>query len=161
MHRSPSKEKRKPTARHAREREVFYQYLAQQGLKKTNQRDVVLDLFLSSDSHMTAEDIYQMLKRKHSDIGYSTVYRTLKLLKECELAREVYFADGRMYFEHQFEQPHHDHMVCTQCGHTIEFFNATIEALQDKLAQENEFTPTRHTMVIFGYCRKCRDRRKL
>lgn len=144
-----------------REKEVFYQYLQKKGLKRTAQRDAVLDHFLESDSHQTAENIYYKLRETHKNIGFSTVYRTLKLLKECELAREVYFADGRMYFEHQFEQPHHDHMVCTQCGHTIEFFNATIEALQDKLAQENEFTPTRHTMVIFGYCRKCRDRRKL
>jgi Fur family transcriptional regulator, ferric uptake regulator len=88
------------------------------------------------------------------------VYRTLKLLKECELAREVYFADGRMYFEHHYQHPHHDHMVCTSCGHTIEFYNETIEKLQDKLAADNHFTPTRHTMVIFGYCEKCERHRR-
>ena len=158
MPRPASHDRAKKNSKHARERELFYKYLTHKGLKRTKQRDVVLELFLSNDTHLTAEDIYQKLKHKHSDIGYSTVYRTLKLLKECDLAREVYFADGRMYFEHQFEQPHHDHMVCTQCGHTIEFFNATIEALQDRVAEENGFTPTRHTMVIFGLCRKCRDK---
>ncbi len=148
------------TTKHQREKEVFYKYLQRKGLKRTSQRDAVLDLFLSKHDHQSAEAIYQRLRESDSSIGYSTVYRTLKLLKECELAREVYFADGRMYFEHNFEQPHHDHMVCTGCGHTIEFYNATIEKLQDKVAAENGFLPTRHTMVIFGLCRSCRKQRK-
>lgn len=143
-----------------KEKEIFYKYLQKKGLKRTTQRDAVLDLFLESTSHHTAEDLWSRLRETHKNVGYSTVYRTLKLLKECELAREVYFADGRMYFEHQFEQPHHDHMVCLECGLTIEFFNATIEKLQDRLAAENHFTPTRHTMVIFGYCQTCEKHRR-
>lgn len=143
-----------------REKEVFYQYLHKKGLKRTTQRDAVLDHFLESAEHQTAENIYHKLRDSHKNIGFSTVYRTLKLLKECELAREVYFADGRMYFEHQFGQPHHDHMVCVGCGHTIEFFNAEIEALQDEVAERNHFTPTRHTMVIFGYCEACEKHRR-
>lgn len=152
---TPSTRDRTSKAARLREREVFYKYLQQKGLKRTAQREAVLDLFLGEHSHQTAEEIYNKLRTKYRNIGYSTVYRTLKLLKECELAREVYFADGRMYFEHQFEQPHHDHMVCTRCGHTIEFYNATIEALQDQVAADNGFTPVRHTMVIFGYCAAC------
>lgn len=139
----------------SREKEIFYKYLHSKGLKRTVQRDAVLDLFLATEAHQSAEAIYYTLKETHPGIGYSTVYRTLKLLKECELAREVYFADGRMHFEHQFEHPHHDHMVCTECGLTIEFYNATIEALQDQVAADNHFTPTRHTMVIFGLCEAC------
>lgn len=139
------------------ERDLFYKYLQRKGLKRTGQRDAVLDLFLESTDHQTAEDLYHRLRSTSSHIGYSTVYRTLKLLKECGLAREVYFADGRAYFEHQFGQPHHDHMVCIECGHTIEFYNPTIEELQDRMADENEFTPVRHTMVIFGYCKNCKN----
>src|SRR5438046_1599146 len=143
-----------------REKEIFYQYLHKKGLKRTAQRDAVLDLFLQVDSHQTAEDLWTRLRETDTSVGYSTVYRTLKLLKEGELAREVDFADGRMYVEHQFEQPHHDHMVCLECGLTIEFYNATIEKLQDRVAAANHFTPTRHTMVIFGYCQPCEKRRK-
>lgn len=139
----------------SQEKQIFYAYLQKKGLKRTAQRDAVLELFLASHDHQSAEAVYHKVREAHPGIGYSTVYRTLKLLKECELAREVYFADGRMYFEHHFEQPHHDHMVCTACGHTIEFYNATIEALQDQVAAENRFTPTRHTMVIFGLCETC------
>ncbi|HEY4002975.1 MAG TPA: transcriptional repressor [Candidatus Xenobia bacterium] len=142
-----------------REKEVFYQFLATKGLKRTAQRDDILDLFLATESHQSAEAMYHVLKEKNSGIGFSTVYRTLKLLKECGLAREVNFADGRAYFEHDFEHPHHDHLVCLGCGDTIEFFNETIEALQDKVAAESEFTPVRHSMVIFGYCRDCHTTR--
>ncbi len=142
----------------SREKEVFYQYLHKQGLKRTQQRDAVLDLFLNTDKHLTAEAIFQKLRTEHANIGFSTVYRTLKLLKECQLARESYFADGRMYFEHQFDAPHHDHMVCMQCGNTVEFLNPTIEELQDRVAAENDFTPVRHTMVIYGYCSECKGK---
>lgn len=146
--------------RASKEKEIFYKYLHKKGLKRTAQRDTVLDVFLDIDTHQTAEDLWSRLRETHHNVGYSTVYRTLKLLKECELAREVYFADGRTYFEQQFEQPHHDHMVCRKCGLTIEFYNPTIEKLQVKTAAEHDFTPTSHTMVIFGYCKKCEKRRK-
>lgn len=144
----------------SREKEVFYEYLRSKGLKRTAQRDAVLDLFLATEAHQSAEAIYAKIRQSHPSIGYSTVYRTLKLLKACDLAREVYFADGRMHFEHQFEHPHHDHMVCTECGLTIEFCNETIEALQEQVAADNRFTPTRHTMVIFGRCEACEAQRQ-
>ncbi|MHB2021182.1 MAG: Fur family transcriptional regulator [Candidatus Xenobia bacterium] len=138
-----------------KEKEVFYQYLQEKGLKRTAQRDEVLELFLATESHQSAEGMYQVLKQKNSRVGFSTVYRMLKLLHEAGLAREVDFGDGRTYFEHEYDHPHHDHMVCIGCGHTIEFVNETIEALQDQIADEQGFTPTRHSMVIFGYCRAC------
>jgi len=137
---------------------IFREYLQKKGLKATSQRDEVLALFLATESHQSAEGMFQILKAKNSRVGYSTVYRTLKLLKECGLAREVHLHDGRTYYEHHYNHPHHDHMVCIGCGHTIEFYNATIEALQDRIAGDNHFLPVRHTMVIFGYCKECRGR---
>ena len=138
-----------------KEKEVFYQYLQEMGLKRTAQRDEALSFSRRAEEHQSAEGMYQVLKQKNSRIGFSTVYRMLKLLHEAGAGREVDFGDGRTYFEHEYDHPHHDHMVCIGCGHTIEFVNETIEALQDQITEEQGFTPTRHSMAIFGYCRDC------
>ena len=143
---------------HIAEREVFHTYLASQDLKRTTQRDAVLDFFLDSPSHVTAETLYLQLRETYPSLGSSTVYRTLKLLVECGLAREVDFGDGRTHFEPNFEQPHHDHMICLLCGAAIEFCNPTIEGLQDEIAASHGFVPVRHVMTIFGHCRACLDK---
>jgi Fur family transcriptional regulator, ferric uptake regulator len=137
------------------ERDVFYAHLAKRGLRRTAQRDAVLEALYASSSHVTAEALYLGVRQQHPSIGFSTVYRTLKLLVECELARQVDFADGRTHFEAACDEPHHDHMICLRCGTAIEFSHPTIEALQDQIAADNQFVPVRHVMTIFGHCRLC------
>jgi Fur family ferric uptake transcriptional regulator len=64
----------------------FHDYLVQQGLKSTRQREIILDEFLRCDSHPSTEDLYLRLRKKHPGIGYATVHRTLKLFSECGIA---------------------------------------------------------------------------
>jgi Fur family ferric uptake transcriptional regulator len=140
------------------EQEVFQRHIQRAGLKRTAQRDLILDVFLRTEEHMSSEDLYRLVQKEDQSIGHTTVYRTLKLLTDAGLAREVRFGDGRTRYEHNYKHPHHDHMICTECGKTIEFFSADLERLQDKIAAKHEFEITNHTLRMFGYCADCRTR---
>jgi Fur family ferric uptake transcriptional regulator len=138
------------------EQEVFLKHIQRAGLKRTAQRDLILDVFLRTEEHLSSEDLYSLVKREDPSIGQTTVYRTLKLLTDAGLAREVRFGDGRTRYEHNYKHPHHDHMICTECGKTIEFFSDELEKLQDKIAARHKFEITHHTLRMFGYCEDCR-----
>jgi Fur family ferric uptake transcriptional regulator len=140
------------------EKEVFQQHIQKAGLKRTAQRDLILEVFLRTEEHLTSEDLYRLVQREDPNIGQTTVYRTLKLLTEAGLAREVRFGDGRSRYEHNYKHQHHDHMICTECGATIEFYSPEIEALQDAIAAKHRFQPTYHSLRINGICADCRRR---
>jgi len=137
-------------------KQIFRQFISSKGLKTTRQRDVILDAFLSSDRHMSIEDLYLKLRVKNPRIGYATVYRTLKLFAESGIAREIQFGDGQTRYEHVAEGEHHDHLVCTRCGAIIEFENETIEKLQSEVADSYGFLIETHKLELYGICAKCR-----
>ena len=138
-------------------KKIFQDFISHKGLKSTRQRDIILDAFLSSDRHMSIEELYLKLRSKHPNIGYATVYRTLKLFAESGIARETQFGDGQTRYEHVAEGEHHDHLVCTRCGTIIEFENETIEKLQQEVAATHGFLIERHKLELYGLCQKCRS----
>ena len=139
-------------------RERFQEYIARKGLKSTRQREVILNEFLSSTAHLSTEDLYLKVRRKHPHIGYATVYRTLKLFSECGIAQERDFGAGQTLYEPSQLDDHHDHLICTACGVIIEFEDSRIEQLQEKVASDHDFFIDRHRLEIFGLCAKCRKR---
>ncbi|HBR57906.1 MAG TPA: transcriptional repressor [Blastocatellia bacterium] len=141
-----------------KEKEIFDEHIQRAGLRRTTQRDVILEVFLATEDHVTSEDLYWLVHKRDSSVGHTTVYRTLRLLTEAGLAREVRFGDNKTYYEHHYEHQHHDHMICTQCGKVIEFFSAEIEALQDEMAGKYEFKPTHHSLRMWGICSDCQSK---
>lgn len=142
------------------EQEVFLKHIQKHGLKRTSQRDLILDVFLRTEEHLSNEDLYQLVKKEDPTVGQTTVYRTLKILTEAGLAREVRFGDGRTHYEHNYKHQHHDHMICSECGKIIEFFSAELEAIQDQMAAKHKFEITQHLLRIIGVCVDCRRARK-
>jgi Fur family ferric uptake transcriptional regulator len=142
------------------EQEVFLSHIQKQGLKRTAQRDLILDVFLRTEEHLSSEDLYRLVRNEDPTIGQTTVYRTLKLLTEAGLAREVRFGDGRAHYEHNYKHQHHDHMICSGCGKVIEFFSAELEAIQDRMAAKHRFEITQHLLRIIGICADCRRAKK-
>jgi Fur family ferric uptake transcriptional regulator len=142
------------------EQTIFIEHLQRSGLKRTSQRDLILDVFLRTEEHLSSEDLYRLVQKEDNSIGQTTVYRTLKLLTEAGLAREVRFGDGRTHYEHNYKHQHHDHMICTQCGKIIEFYSAELEAIQDAMAAKYRFEPTQHSLRILGTCADCRREAK-
>ena len=116
----------------------------------------MLEAFLASEEHLSAEELYNIVSTKEPKIGLATVYRTLALLTESGLAAELDFGDGQKRYEHNYQHAHHDHMICTQCGKIIEFQNSMIEKLQEDVAKEHGFEMTTHKLDMFGICKDCR-----
>lgn len=135
---------------------IFHDFIAQRGLKSTRQREIILDAFLAVGRHISIEDLYLKLRSKHPNIGYATVYRTLKLFAESGIAREIDFGDGQTRYEHARQGEHHDHLVCTRCGAIEEFENEAIEKLQDEVASERGFLIEKHKLELYGLCPTCR-----
>lgn len=145
----------KPTLQGEAE-QVLATYLHAHGLKQSARRDKVLEVFLSTHDHLSTEELHQIVKLKDPSIGYTTVYRTLKILTLCGLAFEVDFRDGVTRYEHSLRRRTHHHMVCTSCGDSVEFFAQELDAVQNRVGKRFGFEPSRHTFQIFGTCQKCR-----
>ena len=138
-----------------KEIEVLEKFIKEKGLRYTPQREEISKAFLSVEKHLSADELYKIVKKKDPDIGYVTVYRTMKLLEEAGLCNEIDFGDGISRFEHRYEHGHHDHLICVKCGGCTEVMKPRIERLQDELAKERRFIPLKHSLQIFGICDKC------
>ncbi|MEO6655908.1 MAG: transcriptional repressor [Pyrinomonadaceae bacterium] len=149
----------KKTRKFEVERAIFLEHIQAAGLRRTQQRDLILEIFLSTEEHLTSEDLHGLIHKKDSTVGLTTVYRTLKLLTEAGLAREVRFGDNKTYYEHHYNHDHHDHMICTECGKVIEFFSQAIEELQDQMASNFDFKPTHHSLRMWGVCSVCQQKK--
>jgi Fur family ferric uptake transcriptional regulator len=149
---------KKKTEEFQKEKEIFLEHIQKAGLRRTSQRDLILEIFLKTEEHLSSEDLYWLVQKQDPTVGHTTVYRTLKLLTEAGLAREVRFGDGKTYYEHHYNHEHHDHLICTECGKIIEFFSAEIEELQDKMAEKYGFRLTNHSLRMWGICEECQKR---
>ncbi len=126
--------------------------LKKAGLKVTLPRMKILELLeASSHIHQSAEDIYKALLDAGEEIGLATVYRVLTQFEGAGLVNRNHFEGGQAVFELN-QGGHHDHMVCLKCGKVVEFFDETIEERQKKIAKDNGFTITDHSMILYGKC---------
>jgi Fur family ferric uptake transcriptional regulator len=141
------------------ETELFYSYLRQNGLKKTYQKDLILETFLNTEGHLSVEDIYALVKKRDRKVGIVTVFRTLKSLTACGIAREIMLGDGLTRFEHSYHHPYHHHIICTDCHRAIEFVCPELERIQDQIIQRYHFKPIHHRFQTYGICEDCREHR--
>jgi Fur family ferric uptake transcriptional regulator len=136
------------------EKEVFAAYLVKNRLKRSEQREVILDAFLRTERHLSVDDLLHIVQKRRRDIGRTTVYRTLKLLREAGLASELDL-HGETRFEPDYNRAHHDHFICSSCSDIFEFSSPDIERLQDEIAAELGFKIEGHRHQILGLCRRC------
>lgn len=132
--------------------EELDRYLAAKGLKQTKQRRIIVDQFLKLNTHVDAEVLYGRIRNAGHDFGLATIYRTLNLLTEAGLAEQKSFTDGRSVFEVNLPDQHHDHLICLDCGHVLEFENQEIEDLQQKVASKYGFELKSHRLDLYGRC---------
>lgn len=141
------------------QKELFYTYLRQNGLKRTHQKDLILETFLTTEGHLSVEDLYSLVKRKDKKVGIVTIFRTLKTLTACGIAREITLGDGLTRFEHSYHHPHHHHIVCTECHKAIEFASPELERIQEEIVRKYHFQPLHHRLQVYGICEDCREHR--
>jgi len=131
------------------------EYMNKHGLRSTEQRRLVTEMFFTSSDHLSIEDLLEQVRLEEPKIGYATVYRTLKLLKDCGLAFERHFGDGVSRYEVAWADEHHDHMICLECEKIVEFEDEAIEDLQHKVAARLGFKLVRHKLELYGLCTDC------
>lgn len=141
--------------KHRDEYALLESWLKERGLKMTSTRKTVLDAFLATEGHITAESLLAAARRLDSGIGQATVFRTVRLLTEAGLAREACQDDGPRTYEHSYRHDHHDHLRCVRCGAIVEFFDPGIERAQEAVFARHGFVPTSHRMELLGLCPAC------
>lgn len=132
-------------------------HLVEKGLKRSRQRDVIVAAFIEANGHVSVEALLAAARKQDGKISQATVYRTIKLLLEAQIATARHFHDGHAVYElnDNIRGTHHDHMVCTQCHRIVEFIDPQIEARQHAVAKAHGFVLTDHRMELYGVCRDC------
>ncbi len=137
------------------ELKLFTEHLNERGLKSSQKRNRIVEEFLRAERHVSAEDLFRLVRKDHPEIGYTTVYRTLKLIVSSGLAEMVDFDDGVRRFEKKLGREYHAHFICTKCGKNFEVFDENIERLSSSLSSKSGFVAKKHRLEIFGLCQGC------
>ena len=138
----------------AERKRVLRDYLAKKRLKITKQREIIFEEFFNhTEDHVSVEELYERIKPKNSKIGFATIYRTLKLFKECGLAFERNFGDGKTRYEPvNFSGEHHDHIICQDCGKIVCFSEQKLYDMLKEIGAKNHFKIDDYKLVLYGKC---------
>jgi Fur family transcriptional regulator, ferric uptake regulator len=138
--------------------ERFRRYLRDHHQPVTQQRDHVAEIVLTSDDHLSVEQIRRRLAERGTRVGLATIYRTVDLLVRSGLVRGHDFGQGFRRFEPVPAQSTHEHLICVRCGSVTEFAHERLERMLPIIADEYGFQPDRHRVEIYGVCRDCQRR---
>ncbi|MBR3746718.1 MAG: transcriptional repressor [Selenomonadaceae bacterium] len=132
--------------------------LYERGYKMTPQRKQILQIFIEHPEHLSAEDVYGILREQDSEIGLATVYRALDLLSDLGILVKIDFGDGCARYELNTADPtvhHHHHLICVKCKKVIEFEDDLLEDLEATISKKSGFQILNHEVKFFGYCKDC------
>jgi Fur family transcriptional regulator, ferric uptake regulator len=128
------------------------------GGRDSRRRRAVTRAVEKAMSHLTAEEVLHKARKSDPSIGPATVYRTLNLLRDAGLVREI--RDGRGPSSYELLRTHHDHLVCVRCGRVEEISDPSIEKRQNSIYGRFRFKPVSHTMQLYGICPECGNKEK-
>lgn len=137
----------------------FLMLMDQKGLNTTKQRVNIAKVFFCMADHHSLEEIYSEVHKTYPSIGQTTVYRTIKLMCEVGLAKELHVGEGFARYEVNIAKQHHDHLVCKECGKTVEFTMPEVEKIQMEIAQQHGFTLLDHHHILLGICGACQKKK--
>ncbi|KEO82386.1 Fur family transcriptional regulator [Tumebacillus flagellatus] len=128
-----------------------------ENFKLTPQREATLRVLLENEeAHLSAEEIFMLVKQKAPDIGLATVYRTLDLLCELKIIEKLNFGDGVARYEFRSEDHphHHHHLICLKCGSLFEIEDL-LDDLEERVERDHKFKIVDHRVSFLGYCSSC------
>lgn len=149
------------TAKNLSPHDETVQDLRRRGYRLTPQRERILQIFheLPEGTHLSAEELHQQLAAEEPPISLATAYRTLKLLASIGILRELDFAEGHKHYELKRESHPHQHLICVNCGTTIEFSDANLTEAGRAIGQKHRYKVIDVQFKIFGFCPTCAKRR--
>ncbi len=130
------------------------------GSKRSGKRDLILNVFLRQEGHLSADDLVDLIRREDQRISRATVYRALQWMVDAGIARKVDFGEGRFRFEHSYRHPRHFHLICKSCNRSFEFLSSDIESLVEEVATARGFAARQSVLQIYGTCEECRTGQK-
>jgi len=134
---------------------MFVRFLKEKNARITQARKIVFTQVFSRHDHFCADDLSASLARGPNHVSRGTVYRTLALMEEIGFVRVIRDTDVHAHYEHVFNHPLHEHMICDSCGTFIEFIDDELEARIKQVCKAHKFKERTHRVVIFGRCEKC------
>ena len=138
---------------------AYLERLRPAGSKRSGKRDLIVNMFLRQEGHLSADDLVDLIHREDQKISRATVYRTLQWMVDAGIARKVDFGEGRFRFEHSYRHPRHFHLICKTCNTSFEFLSSDIEGLIEDVAGARNFAARQSVLQIYGTCEACRTGR--
>ena len=139
---------------------TYLETLHRAGSKRSSKRDLIVNVFLRQEGHLSADDLVDLIRAEDHKISRATVYRTLQWMVEAGIARKVDFGEGRFRFEHSYRHPRHFHLLCKQCNRSAEFLSSDIEGLIEEIAAARGFAARESVLQIYGTCDECQTGRR-
>src|SRR5213083_677278 len=144
-----------PVAEKSAAKEKFVAFLEQKNLRITAQRRVIIDTVFSTEEHFTAEQLLEWSRRRDRLVSRATVYRTLPLLTESGLVREMDFGkDYKFYDPNYADHPNHSHIICQDCEKIVEFESDKIEKLENEISHKLGFELKTQRLQITARCQE-------
>ena len=132
-------------------------FLACKHMRLTGPRRAIIGTVFSTEKHFTAEELLNWARRRDKSVSRATVYRTLPLLTESGLVREMDFGKEQKYYDPNYaEHPHHNHIICLDCGKIVEFDSRQIEQFEDEITRRLGFSAKAHRLQITATCEEFR-----
>ncbi|MCS4490589.1 transcriptional repressor [Corynebacterium sp. ES2794-CONJ1] len=125
------------------------------GVRSTRQRAAVVTVLRDFDNFASAKTIHEELTKRNLKVGLTTVYRTLQSLTEIKAVDALHMSNGETLYRQCLNNAHHHHLVCTQCGHTVEVEGGPVEEWAKDVSRAHSFTLTGHDAEIYGTCSQC------
>jgi len=129
------------------------------GGKRSSKRDLIVEVFLRQEGHLSAEELADLIRRTDKRISRATVYRTLQWMVDAGIAGKVDFGGGKFRFERAYRHPRHFHFICKTCSQSFEFLSSDIEALIEEVAAVRDFSPRQSMLQVYGTCHWCEQGR--
>jgi len=137
---------------------IFVDFLKKKKARITQARKIVLTQVFSRHDHFCADDLAAELSSGPNHVSRGTVYRTLALMEEVGFVRIIRDTDVHAHYEHTFNHPTHEHMICDECREFIEFTSDSLAGLVEEACRKHNFKERTHRVVIFGLCESCRNK---
>ncbi len=138
--------------------QIFISKLRNKGLKVTEERLKILEEVFSRHDHFDVETIVNKMNEERTGVSRATVYRTIELLLEFGFINKLVLGNGSVRYEHIIGHSNHEHLICEVCGTILEVRIPELEKIQEEIALQNYFVPSRRTFNVYGVCRKCREK---
>ena len=135
-------------------RQRFLSFLKDRGQRRTPERLAILDALYATSDHIDADTLYSRLLEDGVSVSRATVYNTLDLLIECDLAVRHQFGQQQAKFERAFAYWQHDHLICLDCGEILEFCDPRLQEIQETVADIYGFAVSRHALTVYGRCQR-------